>query len=61
MANKKNNEIKNEDNLNKNKALEIKKKENKFGQIMGPEVNMIKVNNKASKAKKDKNKECIIF
>ena len=61
MANKKNNEIKNEDNLNKNKALEIKKKENKFGQIMGPEANMVKVNNKSSKAKKDKNKECIIF
>ena len=59
----KNKDIKQIQNINKGKVKVSKKKENKFGQIMGPTESIKKRSNSLSNnnVKKVKSKDCIIF
>ena len=59
---------KNSDEINYNKlikekrmSVDIKKKENRFGQIMGPQIDINVIDNKQTKNIKNNDKDCILF
>ena len=59
---------KNSDEINYNKlikekrvSVDVKKKENRFGQIMGPQIDINVIDNKQTKNIKNNDKDCILF
>ena len=60
---KKNSDEINYNELNKDKRIlvDVKKNENRFGQIMGPQTDINLIDNKQAKNVKNKDKDCILF